>query len=168
MSASGRAAAANPSHNCCAGGRAGKAQSPPEWAPTAPSPARATQGKPTVFTVKTLALCQTEIKRSGDFCPPEADSLDVVPDRNSLPGGEQGLDATQGRGPPGHSFSVPPMPLLLVISTLRVTHGLRGVLAAGDPQRGAVGGRGGRRPSAPFLGLCPPSELSVQSFSELP
>lgn len=58
------------------------------------------------------------------------------------------------------------MPLLLVILPVRVAHGLRGVLAAGDPQRGVVGGRGSRRPSAPFLGLCPPSELSVQSFSE--
>lgn len=76
-------------------GRAGA----PEWAPAAPPAARAAQGKLTVF-----ALCQTEIKRSGDFCPPEADSLDVVPDGNSLPGGEQGLDATQGRGPPDIPF----------------------------------------------------------------
>lgn len=75
----------------------------PEWASTAPS-SQGDPGKPTVFTAKTLPLGQTEISRSGDFCPLEADGLDVVPDENSLPGGEQGLDATQGRGPPDFPF----------------------------------------------------------------
>ena len=65
---------------------------------------------------------------------------------------------------PRPSFSVPLMPSLPVILPVRVAHGLRGVLSAGDPQQGVAGGRGSRRPSAPFLGLYPPSELSVQSF----
>lgn len=146
-------------------GRGGAGRGPPVWAPTAPSPARGTQGKPTVFIGKTLALCQTEINRSGDFCPPEADSLDVVPDENSLLGGEQAWTPPRAEASPRRSLSVPPMPLLPVSSPLRVAQGLGGVLAAGDPQRKA-GGRGGWRPSAPFLGLCPPSELSVQPFSE--
>ena len=57
-----------------------------------------------MFIGKTLALRQTEINRSGDFCPPEADSLDVVPDENSLLGGEQAWTPPRAEAPPDVPF----------------------------------------------------------------
>lgn len=95
------------------------------------------QGKPTVFTGKTLALCQTEINRSGDFCPPEADSLDVVQMKIlSLAGSRPRHHPGQGL-PPAIPFLCHRRPIACHLASpcsSRAVEGV-GVLAAGDHQR---------------------------------